>query len=103
VRALRIYINGEQFLVAGNTTIGISAYVGCAANSETHHLMIVGPSDDADTPIWPSAELQLGDEVRIEIIETDEVDRPYTHDELMEEKRAEEEGERWREGSTHDD
>ena len=76
--AIEVYINGEKKCVAGTNDGMFSAIVNVARYP---HMSIGGMIEKEGIShyvSWPRESLQIGDEVRIRLIEADEVDPPQT-------------------------
>lgn len=74
--AIEIYINGEKKCVAGTDGHVLNAMVNAMRQS---HISVGGVTEKegiSHHADWLRESLQIGDEVRIRLIETDEVDPP---------------------------
>jgi hypothetical protein len=79
MRAFEIYINGERLCLAGVSNAGICTaiveYLG--GDEEQLHLDVAGLLiPDQEFLTWQEKNLSVGDDVRIRILESDDVDAP---------------------------
>jgi hypothetical protein len=79
MKALLIHINGQRLCLAGVPNGGIEASVGLTREQADGPYSIAVYGVDIETEqvsLWPSASLEVGDEVRIAVVEVDEADPP---------------------------
>ena len=79
MQALLIQLNGRRHCLAGLPNGGISALVGWSGEQSAgpYHIAVYG-CDLAtnEVALWPAADLQVGDEVTISVVEVDCSDPP---------------------------
>jgi len=80
MQALLVKVNGERVRLDGTNSsdwsLMASVHFGVGSRRETSLIVTVRDKSKADAGAWPERDLELGDTVTVEIIETDEVD-PY--------------------------
>lgn len=79
MKALLIHINGQRLCLAGVENGGIEASVGLTKEHADGPYSIAVHGVNLETEqvsVWPSASLEVGDEVRIVVVEVDGADPP---------------------------
>lgn len=92
MKAFAVYVNGELVCTAGVGADGhVSADASWLGDDGNGGFLQVGGVDGDQHVKWCFRQLQVGDDVRIVVEETDRVDEPN-------ERRSREEMDRWAEG-----
>ncbi|BCM91308.1 hypothetical protein IAD21_03178 [Abditibacteriota bacterium] len=85
--AIEVWINGEKKCVAGTNDNGLTTIVNASQNPNVWVGGLVEKDGNSFHLRWLTESLEIGDEVRIHLIEADEVDAPL--DEVRFETQAE--------------
>jgi hypothetical protein len=79
MKALSIQVNGQHHCTVGLPNGGVAANVSWSHDQSggPYFLSLMGVDPlTGQIAVWPAAELQVGDEVRVAIVDTEEVDEP---------------------------
>lgn len=76
MRAIEVWVNGEKKCVADNNGQVLSAIVDVMSDSNIHVGGLVRREGDSFHVCWLNEPLRVGDEVRISLLETENVDPP---------------------------
>jgi hypothetical protein len=80
MKALRVHLNGKKICAAarfGDWPLIVTIELENPAYGKDT-LSVHGRSDN-DLGVWANSELNLGDEIVVKVVETDEIDEPLHH------------------------
>jgi hypothetical protein len=77
MRALEIYLNGKQLCVAGyGDDLSLSAVVGFVDDHPCELMVGASVGPDGDFAKWLSRDVNVGDEITIKVVVTEQADSP---------------------------
>ena len=79
MKALLIQLNSQRHCLAGLPNGGIEVSVGWAKkqSDSPYHISVYGVDLETEqVSLWPDAILQVGDEVKIVVVDVDHADQP---------------------------